>query len=186
MTFKGRYLLRDEYDEEGMNEAAFIERGVDLKTHPIPISELSDYYERMLQSDGFKAEYLTIYRGQSANWETGKKIENKTKNRYGNLMAYEHSRVKLTVEVDDELTGVESISPPTDYINANWIDGYNLQAKRYIATQGPMNCTVVDFWRMIWQTESRILVMLTNLEEIGRVSELVEFTGMYAVGELLS
>lgn len=146
-----------------------MERGIEMKSHPVPISELSEYFSSMFQNDGFKQEYLSVPRGQSAKWDSAKLEENKSKNRYGNLLAYEHSRVTLTLDEEPESGATEAEAEPrTDYINSNWIDGYK-QPRRYIATQGPMSNTTADFWRMVWQTESRTIVMLTNLEELGRV-----------------
>nr|XP_021521457.1 receptor-type tyrosine-protein phosphatase T isoform X3 [Aotus nancymaae] len=70
----------------------------------------------------------------------------------------DHSRVRLLVLDGD---------PHSDYINANYIDGYH-RPRHYIATQGPMQETVKDFWRMIWQENSASIVMVTNLVEVGR------------------
>lgn len=66
----------------------------------------------------------------------------------------------------------------TDYINASYIregDG----SVQYIAAQGPIgepetgggrrDCTIVDFWHMIWQEEINCIVMLTQCVENGRV-----------------
>ena len=59
--------------------------------------------------------------------------------------------------------------PGSDYINANYIDGYRKQ-NAYIATQGALPETFGEFWRMIWEQRSAIIVMMTKLEERSRVS----------------
>ncbi|MEE6527129.1 hypothetical protein FKM82_028253, partial [Ascaphus truei] len=71
----------------------------------------------------------------------------------------DHSRVRLQ-QIDGDLH--------SDYINANYVDGYH-RPRHYIATQGPMQETVKDFWRMVWQENSGSVVMVTNLVEVGRV-----------------
>ena len=67
------------------------------------------------------------------------------------------------------IRGVEG----SDYINASCIDGYRSR-NAYIATQGPLAETTEDFWRMLWEQNSTIIVMLTKLREMGRVSHLVK------------
>ena len=71
------------------------------------------------------------------------------------MLPYDHSRVKLST-----IQGVLG----SDYINANYVRGHNSQ-REFIATQGPKESTVNDFWRMVWETESPAIVMLTKLSE---------------------
>lgn len=49
------------------------------------------------------------------------------------------------------------------------IQGYRGTPLAYIATQGPMLHTVGDFWDMVWQERSSIIVMLTRLKENNEV-----------------
>lgn len=57
--------------------------------------------------------------------------------------------------------------PSSDYINANYINGYH-KSKAYICTQGPVEKTVSDFWRMVWQEEICKFIMAANLVEDGK------------------
>ena len=58
----------------------------------------------------------------------------------------------------------------SDYINANFIRGYRDTSKSYIATQGPLQWTVADFWRMVWEQRVSTIIMVTGFEERGTVS----------------
>uniref|UniRef100_A0AAR2J7B7 protein-tyrosine-phosphatase n=1 Tax=Pygocentrus nattereri TaxID=42514 RepID=A0AAR2J7B7_PYGNA len=97
--------------------------------------------------------------GQQFTWEHSNLEVNKPKNRYANVIAYDHTRVVL-VPVD----GIMG----SDYINANYIDGYRKQ-NAYIATQGPLPETFGDFWRMVWEQRAASVVMMTKLEEKSRI-----------------
>ncbi|XP_047241250.1 receptor-type tyrosine-protein phosphatase S-like isoform X31 [Girardinichthys multiradiatus] len=128
---------------------------------PIPIMELADHVERLKANDNlkFSQEYESIDPGQQFTWEHSNLEVNKPKNRYANVIAYDHSRVLLSA-----IDGI----PGSDYINANYIDGYRKQ-NAYIATQGALPETFGEFWRMIWEQRSAIIVMMTKLEERSRV-----------------
>uniref|UniRef100_A0A8C5AZI3 protein-tyrosine-phosphatase n=1 Tax=Gadus morhua TaxID=8049 RepID=A0A8C5AZI3_GADMO len=133
-----------------------------MATHPpIPIMELADHLERLKANDNlkFSQEYESIDPGQQFTWEHSNLEVNKPKNRYANVIAYDHSRVLLTA-----IDGI----PGSDYINSNYIDGYRKQ-NAYIATQGALPETFGDFWRMIWEQRSGNIVMMTKLEERSRV-----------------
>ncbi|XP_072296811.1 receptor-type tyrosine-protein phosphatase mu-like isoform X1 [Eucyclogobius newberryi] len=130
--------------------------------HPaIRVADLLQHITQMKCSEGygFKEEYESFFEGQSAAWDSAKKDENRMKNRYGNIIAYDHSRVRLQAPEGEQ---------GSDYINANYVDGYH-RPNHYIATQGPMQETVFDFWRMVWQENTAAIVMVTNLVEVGRV-----------------
>ncbi|XP_075919081.1 receptor-type tyrosine-protein phosphatase S-like isoform X2 [Petromyzon marinus] len=128
---------------------------------PIAVEELVDHVERLKANDNmlFAQEYESIDPGQQFTWEHSNLEVNKPKNRYANVIAYDHSRV-LLAPVDGE--------PGSDYINANYMDGYR-KHNAYIATQGPLPETFADFWRMVWEQRSATVVMMTKLEERSRV-----------------
>ncbi|XP_039179221.1 receptor-type tyrosine-protein phosphatase F isoform X2 [Crotalus tigris] len=133
-----------------------------MRDHPpIPVTDLADNIDRLKANDGlkFSQEYESIDPGQQFTWENSNLEVNKPKNRYANVIAYDHSRVILT-----SIDGV----PGSDYINANYIDGYRKQ-NAYIATQGPLPETLSDFWRMVWEQRTATIVMMTRLEEKSRV-----------------
>ncbi|XP_047433666.1 protein tyrosine phosphatase receptor type Db isoform X15 [Mugil cephalus] len=128
---------------------------------PVPISELADHIERLKANDNlkFSQEYESVDPGQQFTWENSNLEVNKPKNRYANVIAYDHSRVILS--------SIEGV-PGSDYINANYIDGYRRQ-NAYIATQGSLPETFGDFWRMVWEQHTANIIMMTKLEEKSRV-----------------
>ncbi|XP_029943506.1 protein tyrosine phosphatase receptor type Fa [Salarias fasciatus] len=133
-----------------------------MREHPpIAICDLADHIERLKANDGlrFAQEYESIDPDQQFTWEHSNLEVNKPKNRYANVVAYDHSRVVLA-----PVPGV----PGSDYINANYIDGYRKQ-NAYIATQGPLPETTADFWRMVWEQRTGTVVMMTRVEERSRV-----------------
>ena len=126
----------------------------------------------------------SIEPGQQFTWDHSSSDMNKRKNRYANVIAYDHSRVVLQ-DAEGERGG--------DYINANYCDGYR-KHNAYIATQvlptrdftysstlyqdgsnnssivqGPLHETFADFWKMVWEQNSATIVMMTKLEERTRI-----------------
>ena len=138
----------------------------------VPVRGLFQHLQRLLQIapddpslmlTEMELEYKRLsnikapqYKFQSANLPA-----NKFKNRLVNILPYEATRVCLQhLPNQPETSG-------TDYINANFVDGYKYR-KAYIATQAPLVETIDDFWRMLWEHNSTIVVMLTKLREMGR------------------
>uniref|UniRef100_V9IID8 protein-tyrosine-phosphatase n=3 Tax=Apis cerana TaxID=7461 RepID=V9IID8_APICE len=80
------------------------------------------------------------------------------KNRYANVIPLPETRVLLQKINND---------PLTEYINASYVRGPKNATKYYIACQAPMESTVTDFWRMIWEQQSKVIIMLTDLVENG-------------------
>ncbi|KRG03744.1 tyrosine-protein phosphatase Lar isoform X6 [Drosophila mojavensis] len=128
---------------------------------PIPISEFANHIERLKANDNqkFSQEYESIEPGQQFTWDNSNYEHNKSKNRYANVTAYDHSRVQLPAQ-----EGVLG----SDYINANYCDGYR-KHNAYVATQGPLQETFADFWRMCWELKTATIVMMTRLEERTRI-----------------
>ncbi|XP_051846008.1 receptor-type tyrosine-protein phosphatase H isoform X11 [Antechinus flavipes] len=124
----------------------------DLEAHVLKNQKDSDC--------GFAEEYQQLaLEGTGQKQTAAVALENKSKNRFSNVLPYDWSRVPLQPLPGD---------PSSDYINASFIPGLS-GPREYIATQGPLPQTVGDFWRLVWDQQSRTIVMLTNCVESGRV-----------------
>ncbi|KAG7228218.1 hypothetical protein INR49_013381 [Caranx melampygus] len=84
---------------------------------------------------------------------------NRQKNRYPFILPYDHCRVRLSIQNSE---------PHSDYINANFVPGGSSE-RDFICTQGPLQNTMADFWRMVWEQNVRIIVMVTALRDKGAV-----------------
>ncbi|XP_039194710.1 tyrosine-protein phosphatase non-receptor type 6 isoform X3 [Crotalus tigris] len=116
---------------------------------------------------GFWEEFDSLQKQETKNLydrHEGQRPENKSKNRYKNILPFDHSRVIL----QDRDVNI----PGSDYINANYIKNELISpeecSKTYIASQGCLEATINDFWQMIWQENSRIIMMTTREVEKGR------------------
>ncbi|XP_060787612.1 receptor-type tyrosine-protein phosphatase beta-like [Neoarius graeffei] len=84
---------------------------------------------------------------------------NKNKNRYPFVLPYDYCRVKLSL--------LEA-QPHSDYINASYVPG-GYTEHDFICTQAPLSSTMADFWRMVWEKNVQVIVMVTTLKTNGQV-----------------
>ncbi|XP_063908292.1 receptor-type tyrosine-protein phosphatase S-like [Zophobas morio] len=127
---------------------------------PVKINHFANFFSTALDDDPddniITQQFEAVPRAKVTNCQHGQLHENANKNRYNNILPYDDTRVILQGNSEG------------DYINANYVDGYDVP-KAFIATQAPLPSTVDDFWYMIWQDNVKIIVMLTEIEENGRV-----------------
>ncbi|XP_030375463.1 tyrosine-protein phosphatase 69D [Scaptodrosophila lebanonensis] len=158
-----RDSLRALFGGRSNNHSHFISSGNNkgFESGPIHKSDLINAYKsRHKDTDyGFLREYEMLPNRFSDRTTKNTDLkENAPKNRYPDIKAYDQTRVKLS-----PINGL----PCSDYINANFVIGYK-ERKKFICAQGPMEGTIDDFWRMIWEQHLEIIVMLTNLEEYNK------------------
>lgn len=124
------------------------------KFSPIPVADFSSFYlqNKDDKNSDIVKQFKSVPLGQIHACEEA--LRNKAKNRYQNIIAYDHTRVELPPIKNEK----------SDYINANFIQGYSGKVT-YIAAQAPKNETIFDFWRMILDQKPSAVIMLTNLKE---------------------
>ncbi|KAM6358633.1 receptor-type tyrosine-protein phosphatase eta isoform 1-T1 [Alca torda] len=131
-----------------------------IKSKMIKVENFESYFKKQ-QADsncGFAEEYEELRSAGVHQPKFSAELpDNRGKNRYNNVLPYDTSRVKLS----------EQSFATDDYINANYIPGYDSK-KAFIATQGPLPNTIEDFWRMIWERNIYSIVMLTKCVEQAR------------------
>ncbi|XP_010740387.3 receptor-type tyrosine-protein phosphatase V isoform X1 [Larimichthys crocea] len=120
-----------------------------LEEFRVRCQELTAYDYR-----GFKQEFEELNDvGKDLPTRAGESEANREKNRYPYILPYDHCRVRLSIQ---------NSQPHTDYINANFVPGGGSE-RDFICTQGPLHNTIADFWRMVWEQNVRIIVMVTAL-----------------------
>ncbi|XP_041347840.1 tyrosine-protein phosphatase 99A-like isoform X2 [Gigantopelta aegis] len=158
------YLAVPSNSQSSPSQVITVAEPPDEKEYPeIPVNNFINHVNG-LHADGdigFATEFedVNTHTCLTMGCESSSLPENRNRNRYINIAAFDHSRVILKTELGR--------LRQSDYINANYIDGY-LKHKAYIATQGPLPQSFADFWRMIWEQNSTVIVMITNLMERGR------------------
>ncbi|XP_078574737.1 receptor-type tyrosine-protein phosphatase S-like isoform X4 [Branchiostoma floridae x Branchiostoma japonicum] len=175
---KKRSGLRNSFRKSGgRDEEMPLHRGAAYYP-PIPMERLEKEFNRRHANDDqlFREEYDALPQEPSASYEAFLLPENSKKNRFVNIIMYDHSRVHLT-----SIPGVAC----SDYINANYVDGYK-HSKKFIAAQGPKEETLSDFWRMVWEQNTATIVMVTNVKEKNKVkcSQYWPDTGSQKYGDI--
>lgn len=114
----------------------------------VKVSQIEEF-QNLRQSAQITAQQLTF--------ESALDPVNYRRNRYRDVLANDNTRVRLGLRAG------------SDYINANFIGGFEGTSTLYIACQAPLPATYTDFWRMIWEQSVPIIVMLTPLVEKSRI-----------------
>ncbi|KAK6628641.1 Tyrosine-protein phosphatase 10D [Polyplax serrata] len=147
--------------EARSNDNLSLPESVIQTSRPIRMDQFAEHY-RIMSADSdfrFSEEFEELkHVGREQPCMAADLPCNRPKNRFTNILPYDHSRFKLQ-PVDDE--------EGSDYINANYVPGHN-SPREFIVTQGPLHSTRDDFWRMVWESNSRAIVMLTRSIEKGR------------------
>jgi protein tyrosine phosphatase len=132
-----------------------------LASKTIKLINFGDHFRRMSADSDFRfSEEFEQLRhvGRERPTAAAELPVNRPKNRFTNILPYDHSRVKLQPTDDEE---------GSDYINSNYIAGAH-GPREYIVTQGPLHSTRDDFWRQTWEQNCKAIVMLTRCVEKGR------------------
>ncbi|PNF34880.1 Receptor-type tyrosine-protein phosphatase N2 [Cryptotermes secundus] len=130
---------------------------MDISTGHMVLSYMEDHLKN---KDRLEQEWVALcaYEAEPCATTIAQKAENMKKNRYPEVLPYDHARVVL-----NDLANISG----SDYINASTITDHDPRNPAYIATQGPLPHTAPDFWQMVWEQGSVVMVMLTRLTENG-------------------
>uniref|UniRef100_A0AC34QWR3 Protein tyrosine phosphatase n=1 Tax=Panagrolaimus sp. JU765 TaxID=591449 RepID=A0AC34QWR3_9BILA len=111
------------------------------------------------QISGLKEEFEALRTFQPSDSSTTFFQNNKNRNRYFDIPCLDKTRVVLK----------GSGSAENDYIHANHVTSELCRFRnKFICTQGPLDNTILDFWRMVVQENIRHIVMLCKLIELNK------------------
>ncbi|CAH1789996.1 unnamed protein product [Owenia fusiformis] len=130
---------------------------MDISTGHIVLSYMEDHLKNKDRLDS-EWEGLCRYEAEPNSCDVAKEETNQSKNRYADVLPYDHSRVVLNTATN---------IADSDYINASSITDHDPRNPAYIATQGPLPHTVADFWQMVWEQGSVVIVMLGKMTDNG-------------------
>eukprot|EP00050_Salpingoeca_kvevrii_P002535 m.196467 g.196467 ORF g.196467 m.196467 type:complete len:427 (-) comp10631_c0_seq5:3285-4565(-) len=122
------------------------------------LKKFQGHFESLKDTQGFQNEFQEIGQIEDESFDVENikaGAKNWGKNRYEDILPYDHSRVVL--------------GGHDNYINASFVTDIAPGAPIFIAAQGPIPSTVKDFWQMLWENDCRLVVMLTNLVEASMV-----------------
>uniref|UniRef100_A0A2C9L1S5 Tyrosine-protein phosphatase domain-containing protein n=1 Tax=Biomphalaria glabrata TaxID=6526 RepID=A0A2C9L1S5_BIOGL len=143
-----------EADSKVNNDVEYYNTALEIADTPVPVDKIPNYL-RTHNKAFFKEQFLKIPTSTNSPTQIGSLAENKLKNRYKNILPYDHCRVHLSVNTEKK---------HGDYINASFVKSYRKNEK-FIASQGPNKVILEDFVRMLWEQKVDKVVMLTNLVE---------------------
>ncbi|WAR09329.1 PTPRB-like protein, partial [Mya arenaria] len=136
-----KQLLREgeEYEEqETLQEIVEPNRSIPIATYNEALADLHRDTHLILAAQYEEIKRRADQIGLKAAFAAAKLDPNKSKNRWANILPFDHSR------------------------------GFHYQ-REYIATQGPLPGTIDDFWRMVWEQNVMMIVMLTQCKEGNKV-----------------
>ena len=118
----------------------------------IPIADFSD----MISSRNIDMEFTLMGKITMTKRHELRLIPNASDlqrfNRYSDVLPYSDTKVDVSTK---------------EYINANWILGHDSR-RRFIATQGPLEVSRNSFWKMIWEHDIELIIMVSAIKENGK------------------